>query len=625
MRRTKGFTLLETLVASILLLATGTIVFSVVRTVSQSANTMEDASNIEAALSRARQILLDAVGSNPFLAIRAMDSDYVQIIQGIQAVPVTTGDPGQFPKSKTLNIPGSTPTSPVNLAVVSNGAGHLNIVAYSKSGNQAYISPCEAGVEYLPTTAFIPAKTVEIATGAAIKRQPNYSNSSSITAFEDDTLYLRENQDPWRPLVRGASRTSLALIYARDDGSFVRAPDDTKAPWQKKTDDLLGLVYPRPFFEENGHAHRLHALVIYADVTKGQTTRRHETVLPLSPLSGHEANQVTECSPGKVPQGVLILDIQAPPGAPDNLVRLEGPDNRVNGKTFGPGRHVLTVNVGEYNAVAKAVENNNYGIQLTNNPSALILPLQDPYNPASGYRLHGETVTRIVNSFAQTELTIRYEEVPALMRVSSINMYVLFPVQTQFLPFTAAAATPPPAFFGPRGWGERIVLGYEFIGGGLGLFSVATSQVTQGADSDSLITKDTLATQQDQRAIQIATEILGKSARYVEASGLVGVGYPYSKEYDTPGYPTGGFYGTLLVRPGDYQTDYSYWTGIKVTLIGIWFFSIPIPSPCFVDPYRKALVARRENPNEETDYGPGVFHLNSGDAVLTRWTAICWP
>jgi len=622
MRRTKGFTLLETLVAGILLLATGTIVFSVVRTISQSANTMEDASNIEAALSRARQVLLDTVGSNPFLAIRAMDPDYVQIVQGIQAVPVATSDPGQFPKSKTLSIPSSTPTSPVNLGVVSNGLGHLNIVAYAKSGSQANIDPCEAGVEYLPTTAFIPAKTVEIATGAGIKRR--YGNNSSTAAFEDDTLYLRENQDPWRPLVRGASRTHLALIYARDDGSFVRAPDGTDAPWEPKTDDLPGLVYPRPFFEENGHAHRLHALVIYADVTKGRTTRRHETVIPLSPLSGHEANQVTECSPGKVPQGVLILDIQAPPGAPGNLVRLFGPDNRVNGKTFGPGRHVLTVNVGEYQAVAQDMSGDRFGVPLTNNPSVRILPLNDPYNPTNGYRLRKQPFSATVSSFTETELTIRYEAMPALMRVISRNFFVIAPFpQIQIIPLTILAAAPPPAFVGPGG--KRVVLGNELLGGFF-VASHALSKVQEGRGSDFLLTQDTRVTPQDARATQIATQVLGRSESYIASSGWLGIGYPpFNSDYGMYGYPSGEFYGTLLVKPGEYRLDNTYWYGLKLNWLFIPpFFLIWWTSACYSIPGNQTAVVQPYGGGESLVVrGTQPFLLSSGDAVLGTWVSYC--
>lgn len=617
--REKGFTLLETLVASALLLAAGTVIFTVARSLSQSANTVEDAASLEAQLSLARQTLEAELASRPFLAVRAAEADYLQVLQAVQAVSpiVDPAKTNEFPSQRTLTIPSSTPTSNVSLAAVSNGAGDLNVVPYKKTKTTtADLTPCVAGVEYRPTTAFIPASTVEVATGSAIKRRYGTANAAEL---EDDTLYVRRDAEPWRPLLRGVQGSStLGLLYARDDGALVRAPDETDAPWRVEPEDPPGAVYPKPFFrDENERFHQLQGLVLSVSLARGESRRTHEVVVPLTPLSGHEARRVTECSPAKRPEGELVLDVRAPstivPEEQD-LVTVYGPDPRVNGKSFGPGRHVLSVFVGEYTLVIRNQDaNGKRGVRDSQSPQGYTrryLPLRNPLDPSQGYFLDwgGGRKTTTVSTLSRTEEVVLYEEMPALLRVSSRNFFVAAPFQLQVVPFTVLAAVPPPALFTPRG--ERFVLGNEVLGGFI-VAQFATAQVQQGRNSDFLITKSTLDTANDERG-----RLFSNNQSYYTATGSWGIGYPYSPQYGLFGYPEGGFGGSLLVKPGTYKTDISYWAGTKLTIIFALFFPILIWSPC-------SYVYNSVDGNNS--FAGQEFFLAPGSVGHARWEAVCLP
>lgn len=617
--REKGFTLLETLVASALLLAAGTVIFTVARSLSQSANTVEDAASLEAQLSLARQTLEAELTSRPFLAVRAAEADYLQVLQAVQAVSpiVAPAKTNEFPSQKALTIPSSTPTSNVSLAAVSNGAGDLNVVPYERiDATTANLNPCVAGVEYRPTTAFIPASTVEVATGSAIKRRYGTANAAEL---EDDTLYVRRDAEPWRPLLRGVQGSStLGLLYARDDGALVRAPDETDAPWRVEPEDPPGAVYPKPFFrDENERFHQLQGLVLSVSLARDESRRTHEVVVPLTPLSGHEARRVTECSPAKRPEGELVLDVRAPstivPEEQD-LVTVYGPDPRVNGKSFGPGRHVLSVFVGDYILVIRNQDaNGERGVRDSQSPQGYTrryLPLRNPLNPSQGYFLDqgGGRQKTTVSTLSWTEEVIVYEEMPALLRVSSRNFYVAAPFQLQIVPLTVMAAVPPPALFTPRG--ERFVLGREVLGGFI-VAQFATAKVQQGSDSDFLITKSTLDTANDERG-----KLFFDNQSYYAATGPWGIGYPYSPQYGLFGYPVGGFGGSLLVKPGTYKTDISYWAGTKLTISFAFFYPILIWSPC-------SYIYNSVDGNNS--FAGQKFFLAPGSVRHARWEAVCLP
>ncbi len=148
----------------------------------------------------------------------------------------------------------------------------------------------------------------------------------------------------------------------------------------------------------------------------------------------------------------------------------------------------------------------------------------------------------------------------------------------------------------------------------LGIASFATSQVQQGRESSWLVTRDTMETAEDRRAHQIAAGTRVQSPdenarKRVAASGPVGIGYPaYNELYRTVGYPTGEFYGSLLVRPGNYASDHSYWIGTKLWFLFLLFFPVPIWSPC------TAVQSVPHTPAMEPL--PPVFPVRSGEEVV---------
>lgn len=572
---------------------------------------MEDGAALEAELSTLRQALQTEINARPFLMIREASADYIQIIQGISAVTPSGVSPASFPSANAFIIPSSTPTSPVNLAVVSNGLGQGNLVPYTRQrqGNidRASLGTCVAGVEHTSSTAFIPAETLEIATGQAIKRV--YGNTAQV---QDQTVYVRRNGNPWRPMIQRADTTTFALIYAREDGSSVRAPTDTTAPWDPAPGDYPGTIYPKPYFQANGQRHRLQGIAITVQARSGEAQRTHEVILPLSPFPGHDITLATECSPAKEPVGELILNIEAPPEAGE-VVTVYGPDPSVNGRKFAPGSYRLTVTRGPYNIQAEG--GNTSGGRATlgktvtiNGATYKIAPLADPNDPSRGYS--GSFPTQ-VSTLTTSEITVRYQEVPGILRVTSTNFYVAMPFQLQVIPGTLAPATPPPAFFDPMG--TRIVLGREILGGFV-IASFAEAWVYQGVDSDYLMTKSTHDTAQDLRAAQL---LLHRTDR-INASG-VGVGYPpYNGTYPMTGYPAGDFYGSLLVRPGRYSTDASYWGGLKMHIWWALFFPIIFFTPC-------SYISNIVMDTGTQTIGPQPFEVRPGEETTVHWMALCIP
>ncbi len=461
----RGYTLLEVTVASALLLALGSVVLLITRGASQTAFTNQDAGALESQLSLARGALKEALGGAPLLGVRALSGDYVQLVYAISQVePAPPADPMGFPTSREFRaaaLAGFT-DSPGRLGAFSNGMGHVNLVSYSRSGGTFSLGGgCQVGVEYSPKTAFFSAGTVEVATGEAVLR--HYPGTQGI---ERDTLYLRRNGEGWRPLLEGARSTTLALLYQGTGGRSLRAPVDTERPWERSPTDFPGALYPKPSFREGAEVYRLTGLALYAEARRGETTRRLEAVVPLSFYPGHRPDLVTECAPGKPPVGEFVLSVVAPagtrgPGGENTVVRVEGPDPTLNGRELPPGEYRFQVQVGRYTVTyldgrTRTLES---GFQ------AQVMGLVDPDRPERGYAIEERSRERgfTVASFAPTYAKAVMEEVPGLLRVRSVNFFVAFPLQFQVLPLTILPAAPPVPFFTPQG--ERVVLGWEFLGG----------------------------------------------------------------------------------------------------------------------------------------------------------------
>lgn len=592
----RGFTLIEIAVATALLLVVGLIAITVTRAASQTVVTAQDGAALETELSIARQTLQSELTSAPLLGIRNASADYIQVVYARESSDLKI-DPRDV-----LALPGTARvelyTLPVQngLGAFSNGMGHINLVPYTVgSGRINLTNNCVAGVEYTPNTRFFGAGTLEIATGSAIQRY--YPN----TPVEPAVLYIRRDSQPWRPLLSGATQTTVGITYSNQRGEALRTPNQSQAPWQVEPEDLPGSVYPKPAFVQNNQLYRQQSLVLYAEARQGESVRRYDLAFPLTFYPGHAPTQLTECGPEKPAIGDLILDIQAPPGFNRPLVEIRGSDPLLDGKRFGPGRYEFKVRAGGYQLrhLHESSVANNIGVYV-NPDGSKAATLLNPARPADGYQTYQANSGFTVASFTPTQVEVKVEPAPAILRLLSRNFYVAFPLQMQIVPFTGAPATPPPAFFTPQG--ERVVMGHETLLSHL--ITAATPEAQQGASSSWLITNNTIPTSNDERAKKLVGNEDQVKATYI------GVGWPpYNAAFGTVGYPAGEYYGALLVRPGTYKKDYSYWFGAKLGLQFAFFIPIVIVSPCVTVP---------------VDWGRD-FTLNPAESTLLRWEAVCMP
>lgn len=611
MKKARGFTLVEVAVAASLLLVVGAIALNAYRSSVQTGLQIVDAASLEAAQSRL-QAVADTARARGAFALRAMESDYAQVLYVRQSISVAKpGDLENFPRSNSAKL-NEASHQYSGLAAFYDGSGRVNLVNAQVNGTNVILDPCQVGVRWSERTRFLELGTLEVATRQAVQRLYNVD-------LGQDGVYYRLDGEPWTLLFSGGT-PALRAAYTSTNGGAERNPQEA---FTLESGDPPGTVLPKVAFRREGDLYRLSGLGLYVEAQLNEVVRRAEAILPLGDLEGKPLTLLTECAPGERPTAQLTLRIESPD--PEAYVVLYGPDPRVNGKRFGPGEYHLTVWTGSYST-------REFGNRRPNTSGAKVWTLSrvDPEDPTRGYyaanrdlqlppgawrAIKGAGRSFSVRSFAPNEVTIRYEEAPAFIKlVSQVSTYI-FGVHMTLWPPVVVAAAPPPALWGPNG--ERIVYGSELAFAGPCLIQAACDLPGWGADSPFLLGDPTapepkrVGLNNDERAPQPGMNHSLPGSPH-PGDGVT-LHYEDNPTYGTAGFPNASWFGTLAVAPGRWGQNYPAWTSFRVFLVWLFFFPYPFPSPCL-------YIHQEWDESQETDHV-----LDSLEYARSYYQAICVP
>lgn len=513
MKRT-GFTLIEILLALAVAAALMLVLVRIFGSASDTALTVNAAATLESELATARATIEQAFNDKPFIAPFYGESAAVGMLYSIDtAKPKQAAD---LQTSTRVDFDTAPPHSPVAAGVVFNGGPRAALFGVVE--RDTYVeTDCPVGMAWTPATEYHAAGTVELGLGAALKVRYNGD-------FVDDTLYLRQDQGAWLPVLEGVKSVRFDYLYRdRAGGGATNYPSSGNEPWNTERTSILT---PK-LAVSDGQELQLTQLVAHVTLERGGTER--SATIPLTARPVRPVRYVEACADSISAKGDFILEIAGLPAGNQGAggpVAVDGPDPSVVG-SYRQTKTWRSIDAGVYTITAGPLEINDGGLVRR------YVPRKDPDVPHDLAR--SVTWTTSVNSWAPRRVRVVYEEEPAVLLWSKPVIYVTLPF-SWVVPTNVGAG-----LIGPSG-----SVNYWYMGN---------------------------------QQPQLGTDFTSRAC---------GDGYPCTGDfgygvYGSP-YPVWGGTETVYARPGTYTATVrdivQQTTLLKITLIPTFPFGYVVFSPC---------------------------------------------
>jgi len=405
MKNSKGFTLIEILLALAVAAGLMLVLVRIFGSASDTALTVNAAATLEAELATARATIEQAFNDKGFIAPFYGESAAVGLLYSVDtAKPRQTAS---LQSSTRVDFDTAPPHSPVATGVVFNG-GPRGAVFGVTEGDTYVDTDCPVGLAWTPATEYHAAGTVELGAGAALKAR--YSGD-----FVDDTLYLRTDQNAWMPVLEGVKGFRLDYLYRdRTGGGAKNYPSDGNVPWEV---DNAQILTPTPAAND-GQELQLTQVVAHVTLERGGTER--SATIPLSARPLKPVRYLEACGVARRAKGTLILEISGLPSGQSGArpVSVSGPDPAVSG-SYDYSKTWPSIDAGTYTVTADPLEINEGGL------IRRYVPRKDPDVPHDLARTMSWNVS--VNSWSPRRVRVVYEEEPAVLLWSKPVIYAGVP------------------------------------------------------------------------------------------------------------------------------------------------------------------------------------------------------
>jgi len=402
----RGFTLVEILLALGIAAALMLVLVRIFSSASDTALTVNAAATLESELATARATIEQSFNDKAFVAPFYGESSAVGLIYSVDtAKPEQTAS---LQTSTRVDFSTAPPHSPVAAGVIFNGGPRGALFGVVE--HDTYVeTDCPVGMAWTPATEYHATGTVELGMGAALKTRYNGD-------FVDDTLYLRQNQNAWLPVLEGVTGFRLDYLYRdRAGGGATNYPSAGNAPWETNSNPQI--LTPK-IAVSDGQDLQLSQLVAHVTIERGGTERN--ATIPLTARPIRAVRYLEACANSRAAKGDLILEISGLPNDDPTTspVAVNGPDPSVVG-SYRRTKIWRNADAGVYSITAGPLEVNDGGL------TRRYVPRKDPDVPHDLAR--SVTWNVGVSSWAPRRVRVVYEEEPAVLLWSKRVIFVTIP------------------------------------------------------------------------------------------------------------------------------------------------------------------------------------------------------